>query len=268
MAATSAAMTQSAIVKICGLSSPETLLAAIESGADMAGFVFFEKSPRHIDLETARTLGLVAQGRISKVALAVDADDATLQDIIEALAPDYLQLHGSETPARVAEVKARFGLPVIKAAGVATPGDVGAARAYEDVADVILFDAKPAPNAAVPGGAGVAFNWDLLRGRRGETLDAFGRAYARECGGSDAPHRRPRGGRLFRRRARTRRQGRGEDCSLPGRRSAFIAAFDSLRLRRRIGPLPVPPPLRGRGDANEPHCGKLDEAPNLTPSPA
>ncbi|KAF0209660.1 MAG: N-(5'-phosphoribosyl)anthranilate isomerase [Methylocystaceae bacterium] len=164
MAATSAAMTQSAIVKICGLSSPETLLAAIESGADMAGFVFFEKSPRHIDLETARTLGLLAQDRISKVALAVDPDDAALQDIVDALAPDYLQLHGSETPARVAEVKARFGLPVIKAAGVARPGDVEAARAYEGVADVILFDAKPAPNAAVPGGAGVAFDWDLLRG--------------------------------------------------------------------------------------------------------
>jgi len=164
MAATSAAMTESTIVKICGLSSPETLLAAIEAGANMAGFVFFERSPRHIDLETARTLGLLAQGRISKVALTVDADDAALQDIIDALAPDYLQLHGKETPARVAEVKARFGLPVIKAVGVATAGDVQASRAYEGVADVILFDAKPAPDAAVPGGAGVAFDWDVLRG--------------------------------------------------------------------------------------------------------
>jgi phosphoribosylanthranilate isomerase len=165
MAATSAAMTQrDAIVKICGLSTPETLSAAIEAGADMAGFVFFEKSPRHIDLETARTLGLLAQQRISKVALTVDADDATLQDIVGALAPDYLQLHGRETPARVADVKTRFGLPVIKAAGVATARDVEAARVYEGVADVILFDAKPAPNAAVPGGAGVAFDWNLLRG--------------------------------------------------------------------------------------------------------
>ncbi|TLG76904.1 phosphoribosylanthranilate isomerase [Methylocystis sp. B8] len=155
-------MTRQTIVKICGLSSPETLLASIDAGADMAGFVFFEKSPRHIDLETARTLGLLAQGRIGKVALTVDADDAALQEIINALAPDYLQLHGKETPARVAEVKAHFGLPVIKAAGVATAPDVEAARAYEGVADVILFDAKPAPNAAVPGGAGVAFDWDLL----------------------------------------------------------------------------------------------------------
>ncbi len=164
MAATSAAMTQSTIVKICGLSSPETLLAAIGAGADMAGFVFFEKSPRHIDLETARTLGRLASERISKVALTVDADDAALRDIVKALAPDYLQLHGKETPARARDVKARFGLPVIKAAGVATPADVEAARAYEDIADVILFDAKPAPDAAVPGGAGVVFDWSLLRG--------------------------------------------------------------------------------------------------------
>ncbi len=164
MAATNAVMTQPVIVKICGLSSPETLLAAIAAGADMAGFVFFEKSPRHIDLETARTLGLLAQQRISKVALTVDADDDALDDIVEALAPDYLQLHGSETPERVREVKARFGLPVIKAAGVASAADVEAARAYEGVADVILFDAKPAPDAAVPGGAGVAFDWNLLRG--------------------------------------------------------------------------------------------------------
>jgi phosphoribosylanthranilate isomerase len=130
----------------------------------MAGFVFFEKSPRHIDLETARTLGLLAQQRISKVALSVDAEDAALDEIVEALAPEFLQLHGSETPARVAEVKTRFDLPVIKAVGVATRADVEAARVYEGVADVILFDAKPAPDAAVPGGAGIAFDWNLLRG--------------------------------------------------------------------------------------------------------
>jgi len=163
-AATSVAMTQSTIVKICGISSPDALAAVIDAGADMAGFVFFEKSPRHIDLETARTLGLLAQQHISKVALTVDAEDAALQDIIDALAPAYFQLHGMETPARVAQVKARFGLPVIKAVGVATAADVAAARAYEGVANVILFDAKPAPDAAVPGGAGVAFDWDLLRG--------------------------------------------------------------------------------------------------------
>ncbi|KAF2991975.1 phosphoribosylanthranilate isomerase [Methylocystis sp. MJC1] len=151
------------LVKICGLSSPETLLATIAAGADMAGFVFFEKSPRHIDLETARTLGALASGRIRKVALTVDAADDALETIVDHLAPDLLQLHGHETPARVAAVKARFGLPVIKAIGVATAEDVAASKSYEDVADILLFDAKPAPNAAVPGGAGVAFDWDLLR---------------------------------------------------------------------------------------------------------
>lgn len=151
------------LVKICGLSSPETLLATIAAGADMAGFVFFEKSPRHIDLETARTLGALAQGRLSKVSLTVDAGDDALDEIVGALAPDMLQLHGAESPARVGAVKARFGLPVIKAIGVATAADLAAARAYEGVADVLLFDAKPAPDAAVPGGAGVSFDWDLLR---------------------------------------------------------------------------------------------------------
>jgi phosphoribosylanthranilate isomerase len=154
---------QDTIVKICGLSSPETLAATIAAGADMAGFVFFERSPRHIDLETARTLGLMAHGRIEKVALTVDADDAALDQIVGALAPDMLQLHGREPPARVAEAKARFGLPVIKAVGVATAGDVEAARAYKGVADILLFDAKPAPDAEAPGGAGVAFDWNLLR---------------------------------------------------------------------------------------------------------
>ncbi|MGJ0508271.1 MAG: phosphoribosylanthranilate isomerase [Methylocystis sp.] len=151
------------LVKICGLSSPETLLATIAAGADMAGFVFFEKSPRHIDLETARTLGIMAQDRIFRVALTVDARDDALDEIVEALAPDMLQLHGRESAERVTAVKARYGLPVIKAIGVSTAEDVARAGAFRDVADVLLFDAKPAPDAAVPGGAGVAFDWNLLR---------------------------------------------------------------------------------------------------------
>jgi len=151
------------VVKICGLSTPETLEAAISAGADMAGFVFFDKSPRHIDFETARDLGRLASGRIAKVTLTVDAGDEVLSQIIAALGPDLLQLHGGETPERVREVKARFKLPVIKAIGVATREDVAGASAYENIADTILFDAKPAPNAAVPGGAGVAFDWNLLR---------------------------------------------------------------------------------------------------------
>ena len=150
-------------VKICGLTEPQTLAATIAAGADLAGFVFFPKSPRHIDLAAARALGEQAAGRIKKVALTVDADDPTLDALVAALAPDLLQLHGQESPARVGALRARYGLPVIKAIGVATAADVDAARAYEGVADWLLFDAKPAPNAAVPGGAGVVFDWDLLR---------------------------------------------------------------------------------------------------------
>jgi len=151
------------LVKICGLSTPPTLDATIATGADLAGFVFFPKSPRHIDLDTARRLGEQAAGRIQKVALTVDADDAALAEIVAALRPDLLQLHGHESPERVGAVKARFGLPVIKAIGVASAADVAAARSYADVADWLLFDAKPAPDATVPGGAGVVFDWELLR---------------------------------------------------------------------------------------------------------
>jgi phosphoribosylanthranilate isomerase len=151
------------LVKICGLSTPQTLDATIAAGADLAGFVFFAKSPRHIDLDTARALSEQAAGRIQKVALTVDADDAALAEIVAALRPDMLQLHGHESPERVGAVKARFGLPAIKAIGVASAADVAAARSYDGVADWLLFDAKPAPDATVPGGAGVVFDWDLLR---------------------------------------------------------------------------------------------------------
>jgi phosphoribosylanthranilate isomerase len=150
------------IVKICGLSTARTLEAAIGAGADMAGFVFHEKSPRHIDLGAARDLGALAAGRIKKVALTVDADDDVLAAVVEALSPDYLQLHGLESPARVEAVKARFGLPAIKAIGVATEADVRKAADFAS-ADIILFDAKPAPGAEAPGGAGVVFDWLLLR---------------------------------------------------------------------------------------------------------
>ena len=151
------------LVKICGLTEPQTLEATIAAGADLAGFVFFPKSPRHIALDAARALGAQAAGRIQKVALTVDADDATLDAAVSALAPDLLQLHGQESPARVAEVQTRYGLPAIKAIGVATAADVIAAQVYDGVADWLLFDAKPAPDAAVPGGAGVVFDWELLR---------------------------------------------------------------------------------------------------------
>jgi phosphoribosylanthranilate isomerase len=152
------------IVKICGLKTPETLAAALDAGADMVGFVFFPKSPRHIDLATAETLGRQAQGKALKVALTVDADDAALAAIVAALHPDLLQLHGHESPERVAAIRARFGLPVMKALGVADADDLKDVKAYEAVVDRLLFDAKPPKDAAHPGGNGLAFDWSLLTG--------------------------------------------------------------------------------------------------------
>ncbi len=149
------------IVKVCGLKTIDALEASIEGGADLAGFVFFEKSPRHLTLEAAKDLAATAAGRIGLVALTVDASDARLEAIIEAVRPDFLQLHGRETPERVREVKARFHLPVIKAIGVGCREDLLAASTYAE-ADVLLYDAKPAPGAARPGGLGQAFDWDLL----------------------------------------------------------------------------------------------------------
>jgi phosphoribosylanthranilate isomerase len=150
-------------VKICGLSTVATLDAALEAGADMVGFVFFSKSPRHIDWATARTLGRQARGHAKIVALSVDADDDTLKRIVDALSPDLLQLHGSETPARVKEIGELFVLPTMKAIGVATREDLAAAKAYEGVADVLLIDAKPPKDAVLPGGNGRPFDWRLTQ---------------------------------------------------------------------------------------------------------
>jgi len=151
------------IVKICGLSTGPTLDAALEAGADMVGFVFFPKSPRHIDWETARALAREARGRARIVALSVDADDDTLKRIMDALGPDLMQLHGSESPARVKEIGERFGRPTMKAIGVATGGDLAAAEAYEGVADYLLIDAKPPKGAVLPGGNGLPFDWRLTQ---------------------------------------------------------------------------------------------------------
>ena len=151
------------IVKICGLSTPSTLEAALRAGADMVGFVFFPKSPRHVGFEAARALGAQARGRARVVALSVDADDAMLALIVEALAPDLLQLHGQESPARVQAIRARFGRATMKAVGVAAPQDLAAARAYDGVADMLLVDAKPPKGAVLPGGNGLPFDWRLAR---------------------------------------------------------------------------------------------------------
>lgn len=155
---------QHTIVKICGLSSAATLDAALEAGADMVGFVFFEPSPRNLSLDEARALGRQVSGRAQKVALTVDADDAQLEAIVGALAPDILQLHGKETPARVDAIRTRFGLPVMKAIGIGSRADLDDAEAYAGVAGTLLFDAKPAPEAVLPGGNGQAFDWSILRG--------------------------------------------------------------------------------------------------------
>jgi len=152
----------SLLVKICGLSTRETLDAALGAGADMVGFVFFSASPRHLSLETARELGRQATGRALKVALTVDADDLTYDNIIETLRPDLLQLHGHESVARVRDLKSRFGLPVMKVIPVATAADLAALSGYAAICDRILFDARAPKGATRPGGLGATFDWHLL----------------------------------------------------------------------------------------------------------
>lgn len=149
-------------IKICGLNTPEALETALEAGADMVGFVFFPPSPRHIGLELARALGSRVDGRAAKVALTVDASDEMLADIISALRPDMLQLHGSETPERVSAVRARFGLPVIKALPIAERRDLASIPTFAGVADRLLFDARAPKEATRPGGLGKPFDWHLL----------------------------------------------------------------------------------------------------------
>ena len=152
----------SLIVKICGLSTRETLDVALDAGADMVGFVFFPPSPRHLSLAAARDLGKQTKGGAAKVALTVDADDATIGNIVEALQPDILQLHGKETVARVRDIKQKFGLQVMKVIAVETVADLGALPAYADVADRILFDARAPHEATRPGGLGAVFDWRVL----------------------------------------------------------------------------------------------------------
>jgi phosphoribosylanthranilate isomerase len=152
----------SLIVKICGLSTRETLDVALDAGADMVGFVFFPPSPRHLNLETARELGNAAKRRAIKVALTVDADDATLANIVEALRPDILQLHGHETVARLRDIKQTFGLPVMKAMPVEAPADLASLPGFAAVADRILFDARAPKEATRPGGLGTVFDWHVL----------------------------------------------------------------------------------------------------------
>jgi phosphoribosylanthranilate isomerase len=153
-------------VKICGLKTTADVAAVAASGAAYAGFVFFAKSPRNLTIPAARELALAAPVGLAKVALVVDADDVFLDAITEAMPLDMLQLHGHESPDRVAEVRARYGLPVMKAVGVADEGDLAAVFDYSLVADQILVDAKPPKNADLPGGNGLSFDWRLVAQRR------------------------------------------------------------------------------------------------------
>ena len=152
--------------KICGLSTPASLDAAVAAGAAYVGFVFFEKSPRNVSIALARYLALAVPDGLCKVALTVNATDAELDAILAEVPIDLLQLHGKESPARVIAVKARYGLPVMKAVGVADAQDLPALNDYAKVADQLLVDAKPPKNATLPGGNGLAFDWRLIAGRR------------------------------------------------------------------------------------------------------
>ena len=159
-------MTSDIRVKICGLSRPQDVEAVARAGAAYAGFVFFPKSPRNVSAEQAAGLSGEVPVGICKVGLVVNASDAELDAILDAVPLDMLQLHGKESPERVSEVKARYGLPVMKAIGIADAEDLPQIDAYSAVADQLLIDAKPPKTAELPGGNGLSFDWTLLAGRK------------------------------------------------------------------------------------------------------
>ncbi|MEO4044375.1 phosphoribosylanthranilate isomerase [Hoeflea sp. CAU 1731] len=150
-------------VKICGMKTKETIEAALASGASLIGFIFFEKSPRNVTPEEAGRLRRGIGDRASVVAVTVNADDAVLDRIVDEVKPDYLQFHGGETPERVRQVRARYGLPVIKAFSIRDAADIEAIQAWRGVADRFLLDAKAPAGSELPGGNGVSFDWSLLR---------------------------------------------------------------------------------------------------------
>ncbi len=198
-------------IKICGISTPEALDATIAARADYAGLVFYPASPRAVTSNVAGALTSRAAGQIAMVGLFVDADDAVIADALVAAKLNALQLHGSESPERVAQLRARFGKPVWKALPVASASDVARAAAYAGAADLILFDAKT-PKGALPGGMGLAFDWSLLAGYRGALPWGAGRrAKSDECCRGDCAHRSAAGRYLQRRRKRAGRQGYRQD---------------------------------------------------------
>ncbi|MFX0543959.1 phosphoribosylanthranilate isomerase [Roseovarius sp. S1116L3] len=153
-------------IKMCGLRTPDDIAAAADAGAHYVGFVFFQRSPRFVTAADATALAIATPEGIAKVALVVDASDAELDSLTGAVPLDMLQLHGRETPKRVAEIKARYGLPVMKAVGIAEAADLPQIDAYSQVADQLLIDAKPPKGSALPGGNALAFDWSLIAGRR------------------------------------------------------------------------------------------------------
>ena len=159
-------MTNNVAVKICGVTQPNDVHAVAQAGAVYCGFVFFPKSPRNVSFQQAAAMAVEAPIGLAKVALTVNADDAFLDALTAAVPLDMLQLHGNETPERVTQVKARYGLPVMKAVGVADATDLPALDVYMKVADQILVDAKPPKDADLPGGNGLTFDWRLIAGRR------------------------------------------------------------------------------------------------------
>ena len=156
-------------IKICGLKTDDAVAAALAGGATHIGFIFFQKSPRNLDPEEAGRLRQAARGKAAAVAVTVDADDAFLDHIVEAMQPDMLQLHGKETPDRVAEVKARYALPVMKAFSVSSVADLEKIGPYLGIADRFLFDAKPPKGSELPGGNGVSFDWEILNALPAQT---------------------------------------------------------------------------------------------------
>ena len=152
-------------VKICGITSADAIDAAVSAGAAYGGLVFHPKSPRFVALEQAGALADRMRGRLKIVALIADLDDAGIDRLIKAVKPDFLQLHGNESPGRTAEIRARFGVPVIKALPVAEASDLAAAADYEKVADMLMFDARPPKGAERGGGHGQAFDWKILAGK-------------------------------------------------------------------------------------------------------
>jgi phosphoribosylanthranilate isomerase len=151
-------------IKICGLKTDDALAAALAGGASHVGFIFFPKSPRYVEPAEAGRLRQAASGKAKTVAVTVDANDAFLDEIVAKMQPDMLQLHGAETPARLAEIKARYGLPVMKALSVSEAADLKRTAPFIGIADRFLFDAKPPKGSQLPGGNGIAFDWRILAG--------------------------------------------------------------------------------------------------------